>query len=75
MQRFLECLRLPGRERQAGIIYQVSLSIFSLLTLSVIANAMPPPPKWEALAIFANFIFMPRALPSGELASEARLRG
>ena len=58
-----------------SIIYQVSLSIFSLLTLSVIANAMPPPPKWEALAVFANFIFMPRALPSGELASEARLRG
>ena len=41
-----------------SIIYQVSLSIFSLLTLSVIANAMPPPPKWEALAVFANFIFI-----------------
>ena len=37
------------------------------LALSVIANATPPLPKGEALAVHANFIFMPRALPLGEL--------
>ena len=37
------------------------------LALSVIAYAMPPPPKWEALAVHAKFAVLPRALPLGEL--------
>ena len=37
------------------------------LTLSVIAYAMPPPPKWEALAVNARFAVLSRALPLGEL--------
>jgi hypothetical protein len=28
---------------------------------------MPPPPKWEALAVHAKFAVLPRALPLGEL--------
>ena len=35
----------------------------SVLALSVIAYAMPPPPKWEALAIHAKSAVSPEALP------------
>ena len=41
--------------------------IFSVLALSVSADALPPPPKWEALAVHAKFMVLPRALPLGEL--------
>ena len=33
------------------------------LALSVTAYAVPPPPKWEALAVHAKFAVLPRALP------------
>ena len=45
------------------------------LALSVIAYAMPPPPKWEALAVHRKFLVSPEALPLGELLSIAKLRG
>ena len=32
--------------------------------------AMPPPPKWEALAVHTKFTVLPRALPLGELDAE-----
>ena len=28
---------------------------------------LPAPPKWEPLAVHANFIFLPRPLPLGEV--------
>ena len=37
--------------------------IFSVLALSVSADALPPPPKWEALAVHATFMVLPKALP------------
>ena len=39
------------------------------LALSVIAGAMPPLPKGEALAVRAKFLVSPEALPLGELSS------
>ena len=44
-------------------------------TLSVSADALPPLPKGEVLAIHAKFAVLSKAPPLGELASEARLRG
>ena len=45
------------------------MNMVSVLALSVIACAMPPPPKWEALAVLAKFSVSPEALPLGELSS------
>ena len=44
-------------------------------TLSVSADALPPLPKGEVLAIHAKFAVLSKAPPLGELASEARRRG
>ena len=49
--------------------------LFRWLALSVIAYAMPPLPKGEALAFPAKFLVSPEALPLGELLSAAKLRG
>ena len=43
---------------------------YSWLTLSVSADALPPPPKWEALAFHAKFPVLSRAPPLGELDAE-----
>jgi len=46
------------------VIRSLSLCGFaSGLALSVIADAMPPPPKWEALAVHAKCVVSPGALP------------
>ena len=47
----------------------------NVLALSVIANAMPPFLKGEALAFPAKFPVLPRALPLGELLNEVKMRG
>ena len=44
----------------------------SCLALSVIADAMPPLPKGEALAIHEKFPVPPVALPLGELSPQGR---
>ena len=36
--------------------------------------ANPAPPKWEPLAVHANFIFLPRPLPLGEVAPKVTER-
>ena len=41
----------------------------TVLALSVIADAMPPLSKGEALAVHAKFLVSPEALPLGELSS------
>ena len=46
----------PGRAHQLNI-----------LTLSVIACAMPPPPKWEVLTEIIEFVVLSKARPLGEL--------
>ena len=50
--------------------YGRKLVRLSVLALSVIADAMPPLPKGEALAVHAKFSVSPEALPLGELSSE-----
>ena len=44
---------------------------FNGLTLSVIADAMPPLPKGEALAFDTKFMILSKAPPLGELAQSA----
>ena len=52
-----------------GQLFSSSYQNFSVLTLSVIADAMPPLPKGEALAFYAKFPVSPEAPLPGELAS------
>ena len=47
------------------------LTDFTELTLSVIADAMPPLPKGEALAVIAKSVVSSEAPPLGELARSA----
>ena len=56
-------LGLATKEKNRRIVW----SNLRQLTLSVIADAMPPPPKWEVLTVIAMLMVLPRALPSGEL--------
>ena len=44
-----------------------SIKTIKWFTLSVIACAMPPPPKWEVLTEIIEFVVLSKARPLGEL--------
>ena len=45
----------------------LEIQVEHILTLSVIACAMPPPPKWEVLTEIIEFVVLSKARPLGEL--------
>ena len=55
--------RLAARLRRKKLLYKGSILALSVISLC----SMPAPPKWEPLAVHADFLSLPRPLPLGEV--------